>query len=659
MQVKKEKLSQELRIALWYVYGHKCAYTQEHIPGPEHVVIDHVIPERLAGNADELNRLREAFGLAGDFRVQKNIGNYVPTTKPFNELKADKTGKEEIVPQFSRAYRHHRSYDDYARAADRSAHELIGHGLALAKQNRDAVTRMLKLVQGTAKALKAKEEAHGEMAQLVWDRMLRAGGSSLPETGSRVLGAAISGQSSTSAGEFPDSNFEDSEEWVRYSRPAVVLHAHLPQVPDATGSALVHFSAPALQNALITFNHQEIVDQLLPGFGFAPAPDARPFLVDQSGDEWTVQLANVRCQLDEQSTNSLCDVVDRLARRYLLASEDLERHVFRSVRFPYARRGYRLWCVPRKIWYEIMAFAREHDYGAGRAQWHVFDAKANSFLVVGSQRNDSEFRVPVAMFHAEVVMDVLDLPGGAVYVCWNADLLHRMWARFDRPAGSEIWDAEQAHEWFAELLDEVTYGSRMDGPKGSYSPVRQSWFGKRLLGGKGPPREAPPAPARTLPGSSMRAADLLPQTAWAAFRSYRALQGSACAIQRHFGPPYTTARRDSLLGVYEFLRWFTRNAARFGFADARVGGISHALGRPFGSPVEPLLDSLVAEAEQSVIANPGRMDLALRAVIEVLRDPIAGEAEDALVEAATEHMACLYEDYRLPAYLERLRSRHS
>jgi hypothetical protein len=51
------------------------------------------------------------------------------------------------------------------------------------------------------------------------------------------------------------------------------------------------------------------------------------------------------------------------------------------------------------------------------------------------------------------------------------------------------------------------------------------------------------------------------------------------------------------------------------------------------------------------------VDYALRAVIEMLREPVIGNHEDALVDAAVTYLASLYEDYRSQAYLNRLASR--
>jgi hypothetical protein len=74
----------------------------------------------------------------------------------------------------------------------------------------------------------------------------------------------------------------------------------------------------------------------------------RPFLVRElSGNKgWCIQLANIRIELTPQHTDELCEVIDRLAECYVTVAEDLERYVLRSIRFPYAGRGYRLYRIP-------------------------------------------------------------------------------------------------------------------------------------------------------------------------------------------------------------------------------------------------------------------------------------------------------------------------
>jgi|GEM_PF-3692030 len=647
---RKEKLPPDLRIALWYVYNRRCAYTGEEIPGPEHVAIDHVLPERLAADEAELEKARQAFDLPSDFTVQRNTANYVPTTRPFNELKQDRTSRDEMVPRYGRAYLHHRPYRDYAHAEARTAEELIVHGLALAKQNCDAVNRLRSLIRLTDRVLSAKEAAPPDLAQVVFDRMIVAGQGTHPDQGGLEPPRS-----------FPvrDSD-QDERGYLSYSRAGASLSAYLPRLPEIAGTALVRFSEPGVSDALITLSHLDIITGLLPGFGTDPDEHVRPFLVGKYEGGWFVQLANVRAWVREEGIDEFCGIVDLLARRYITAAEDVERHVFRSTRFPYARRGYRLWRLPRHSWEAVMRFSQVHDYQAGSSTWNVFDATLTGFTVLGAPTDPNGTRTPVALFHAEVDTDVSGMPRSDVYVCWDPRPVHDLWFRVATRGLPGAWDAERAHDWFAQLLREVVRRAATaseDAPGSGF--WRLTWLlrGRRSSGS----REAASAAAwreHHLGWSERSAADL-PQTAGAAFRSYGALKEKVRAMQRHFGSPYGTrwAHAESLRGVYRFLLWCVERSGRLGLARERIDGIAHALGKGYGSPASPLIADLAARLEGRTTANRGSLDLSLRAAVEVLMDPVDGEAEDALVDAATEHLGPLYDDYRLPAFLERLRSR--
>jgi hypothetical protein len=105
----KERLNGHLRMALCYVYAGCCACTGERIAGLEHVVFDHVLPERLADDDDERQQALAAFDLPSDFQIRGNLGNPVPTTQAFNHLKLDnlkldKTRPDEMFPRYAQPY---------------------------------------------------------------------------------------------------------------------------------------------------------------------------------------------------------------------------------------------------------------------------------------------------------------------------------------------------------------------------------------------------------------------------------------------------------------------------------------------------------------------------------------------------------------------------
>lgn len=159
----KERLHGHLRVALWYVYEGRCAYTGERISGPEHVVIDHVLPERLADDDNERQQALAAFGLPSDFQIRGNLGNLVPTTQAFNALKLDKTQPDEIVPRYAQPYVRHRPYEDRQNAHAWPVQALIAHGLVLAQQNRAAVERMQRRIVWEEKLLALKSQMPPEL----------------------------------------------------------------------------------------------------------------------------------------------------------------------------------------------------------------------------------------------------------------------------------------------------------------------------------------------------------------------------------------------------------------------------------------------------------------------------------------------------------------
>jgi hypothetical protein len=64
----QQQFSPVLREAIWTAHGKKCAYTHELVDlGSMH--IDHIIPESLASQPDELAKLKAEFGLPDDFDV--------------------------------------------------------------------------------------------------------------------------------------------------------------------------------------------------------------------------------------------------------------------------------------------------------------------------------------------------------------------------------------------------------------------------------------------------------------------------------------------------------------------------------------------------------------------------------------------------------------
>jgi len=149
----------------------------------------------------------------------------------------------------------------------------------------------------------------------------------------------------------------------------------------------------------------------------------------------------------------------------------------------------------------------------------------------------------------------------------------------------------------------------------------------------------------------------LPRTVGMAFHSHEALRTIVDAMQAYYCGRSTDTgcvRGTSAAGVYEFLSWCART---MDLAGTRTAHAHHALGRNSDMTFTAAVEQAGLESRKKATVHPAAMDYALRAATEMLREPVVGNHEDALVDAAVTYLASLYEDYRFQAYLDRFASR--
>jgi hypothetical protein len=248
----------------------------------------------------------------------------------------------------------------------------------------------------------------------------------------------------------------------------------------------------------------------------------------------------------------------------------------------------------------------------------------------------------VALFHAE--QDHWDIG-----ICWDPRPI------IQYRSSEHTWDAETAHDWFARLLAQtMAWSQGWRGPGTGYPFVIRlgRWLG--LTSGKG--LASASRLERLDMGTSERRTDL-PRAVGMAFRSYEALRTIVYAMQSHYSARSVhtgCVRGTSAAGVYEFLSWCART---IDLAGRRTPHAHRALGRNSDMSFTAAVEQAGLESQRNTAVHPVAMDYALRAVIEMLREPVVGNHEEALVDAAATYLALLYEDYRFQAYLERLASR--
>ncbi len=60
--MKKHKFTDEEHFAIWRAYGQKCFYCEQSLSFAE-ITIDHLIPERLLDDTEQLQSIKSQYGL--------------------------------------------------------------------------------------------------------------------------------------------------------------------------------------------------------------------------------------------------------------------------------------------------------------------------------------------------------------------------------------------------------------------------------------------------------------------------------------------------------------------------------------------------------------------------------------------------------------------
>ena len=81
-----QKFSASEREALWLAYGKKCGYKREPLD-ISNFHIDHILPESLADNPEEFERVKIELGLNKNFDLM-GFENLLPCKPPVNEQKS-------------------------------------------------------------------------------------------------------------------------------------------------------------------------------------------------------------------------------------------------------------------------------------------------------------------------------------------------------------------------------------------------------------------------------------------------------------------------------------------------------------------------------------------------------------------------------------------
>jgi hypothetical protein len=94
----KYQFSPIQRMAIWKAHQGKCAYRGELIPFDD-LEIDHILPESLLENPDELERIKLEYGLSSDFDINSYY-NWLPSCHKCNSTKSDRVYSKSAIFHF-------------------------------------------------------------------------------------------------------------------------------------------------------------------------------------------------------------------------------------------------------------------------------------------------------------------------------------------------------------------------------------------------------------------------------------------------------------------------------------------------------------------------------------------------------------------------------
>lgn len=615
-----ESHSIELRTAMWKVYNGRCAYTGEPLSGPENVVMDHVVPKHLLKDDEKRQRVLAEHNLPANFSIKDNLRNLVPTTSAFNTTKSDKTDRGQFIERFG-AYALHRPYQDRQKAWSKSAHELISRGLALAEEHYEDVKRELEMLKCKKAGIKAFERLPADLRKQAVTESFDV----------------ISGEPP----EFPNRTDVDGRS-VYAARGAVMLHCFLPTAAEPRGPALLSCMSLQIRGASITFDQRELLDCLLRGFGNGTSYGERPFIGAPHEGGVFVQLHHVRFWLPRSHVEQLCEIIDWVAPEYLEAHERLERDHWRSLWFPFAQRGFRLYEMSGWLWRLLLEYARAHHAWSGNGPENIFDAGSTSFYILEGDGDHPGGR-QVARIHVEQLGPGSSDPcSGRVALCWDPLMLAepRHWV----PSGPAPWHAEAVHAKIGQLLHHAWLWK---------SHSRSNWL-SRMVNAL---RHRPITPLSCLEYTSAQRSERWPRTLASALRTAESMRTVLLAMHGHLSRSASCKQvlGHAVLGAYRFMRYFVRQHRP---GDETLGRVARALSTGSSTDdYEAAIGMAEAFARHQHFVFPDVAAGALAGVFELLGGWHEFTIPDDAMEMAAMELNPLYEHVRPRVYLERLLSR--
>ncbi len=246
-----------------------------------------------------------------------------------------------------------------------------------------------------------------------------------------------------------------------FSTAHVSLRGFLPiKKEPCRGCCLITFALPGIEEAMITFDHNSIMNNLFLGINNDFLTHKRGFTVFSSIDdpnEIFIQLGNVRLLVTQEIVSELCSVIDRYSQHYLRCLKQIENLLkLQNFLKPDGNINHiPLVRIPRELWREMLITAQQYDCYNGDSEWHVF-LNHNEFLGIDTSENNTYYDpvhhadiIPISDHGYDTYRSFLS-PDYKVTLAWRypSDALSDSIKVSDKA----LWTIEHTYQWLTECF---------------------------------------------------------------------------------------------------------------------------------------------------------------------------------------------------------------
>lgn len=341
--MSKQKIPDGVRYALFNAYGQKCPACPKYFPNLDDVVVDHIIEESILKKPmnERLNRFK-SLGLDENFDV-RSLYNLRPLCRHCNETKSNNDYGDEIVGRsIQEAKNKYRLVNKYLSEYNKRSEDMLRlDSLTAASKKGTNLEQLIDAAKNKAPFFSQKLEIY------------------------------------------------ENDRSITILNKSVSLYGFFLKLKESNGTCLFKFKSHYIQEADITLDNHQILEQLYPGMKtpreFKMRNYVKSYLPEYNS--YVVQLGNSQIYLKPKEVDDLCETIDLFIGKYinsiLAIQKNFESEGYQPV--SNALTEYRLITVDYRTWKIIESFTSHYDYHNAperNSVWNCFDFSSENMIKV-------------------------------------------------------------------------------------------------------------------------------------------------------------------------------------------------------------------------------------------------------------------------------------